>query len=259
MSAAMPPEDHAIAHCSPPGMHVRHLWLGPISSAAEHDLSYASTAWPITLVHRILSNCPNLRALAMVNLAQQLMYRLDGVIPATVENIYLGPVHGHMDLPRMRCYRNLRSITSFDTYLSDWEVQEMVTSPYIHRLRRFFSKPTNLEYALDQLPCVKKATSLQELQIICCDDSLDDTLHGLYSRANGFQVHADNRTQLVAIPRCLNGCLDSIHILHQDWRSAIRPRLVDPLVQYKFGMTPLPALEEVLAGGHRRVQELLAR
>jgi len=200
------------------GSYVRHIWFGPTSATAEHDLSYASTAWPVTLIHQILSHCTGLRALAVINFAQHLIYRLEGVIPATVESIHLGPVHGHLDVPKLRC-AHLRSITSMDTYLSDWEVQELVMSPHIRCFRRFYSNPARISFAFDQLPCLAKATTIESMQILCCDDTAENAERAMADLAKQYKDNADERVELIALSVRQNGSgrSDGILVLYEDW------------------------------------------
>ncbi|KAI0918730.1 hypothetical protein AcV5_002641 [Taiwanofungus camphoratus] len=203
---------------SPLASYVRHIWFGPTSDADQHDLLYASSAWPMTLLHQILSLCRSLRALAMVNLSQNLLYRLIGIIPDTVECVYLGPVHGFLDPIRTRV--NMRSISSLDTYLSDWKVQQVVTSPAIRCFRRLFSRPEKVSLAFDQLPCVKNATSLEQMQIVCCDETVEDAAQVLGCLAEEYKEFCeDQRVLLVPRSNHWNGRVDGIHVLYDDWKT----------------------------------------
>ncbi|CCL99578.1 uncharacterized protein FIBRA_01596 [Fibroporia radiculosa] len=199
------------------GSYVRYLWVGPISSISEHDLSYASSAWPVTIIHQILRRCPSLRALAIVNLAQHLLYRLEGIIPASVQSIHLGPVHGHLDLPKLRCEKQLQTITSMDTYLSDWEVHQIVTAPHVKCFRRFYSNPARISFAFDQLPCVKEAKSLERLEILCCADTVEVATLALREHASEYSGRADERIWLVATSSCFSTRADGIRALYHDW------------------------------------------
>lgn len=202
-----------------PASHVRHLWLGPTSSSAEHDLSYASSAWPVTLIYRILAHCRELRALALINFAQHLVYRIEAMISPTVEMVHLGPVHGHLDFRKLACAARLRTISSLDTYLSDWDVQDLVLAPHIRRIRRFYtgSIGQRIGFAFEQLPCVKKSTSLEEMQIIVCGETTEGARQELAMMAEEFMDNADARVELIAMARRPDGQMDGIGAFHDDW------------------------------------------
>lgn len=204
---------------------VQHLWLGPKSSHAERDLSYASTAWPITLLHQILARCTSLTSIALVNLAQHLMYRIVGVIPPRVASIHAGPVHGNLDTRHLRCTQALRCVTSLDTYLSDWEVQELASTPFLRRFRRFYSTRTAIEYAFDQLAAVRGASGLEEMEILCCTGAknIEGTLEILKELAKGKEGSDDERVVISArSSRAGDGPADGIRAFYDDWVCSIR-------------------------------------
>ncbi|KZT03754.1 uncharacterized protein LAESUDRAFT_728779 [Laetiporus sulphureus 93-53] len=203
------------------GSYVHHLWFGPVSSAAEHDLFYASTAWPVTLLHQILSLSQNLRALAFVNVAQHLLFRFEEVIPSTVESIYLGPVHGRLDISKLRCYRNLRHLTSMDTYMNDWEIQEIVTSPHLRVFRRFFSTSAKIAFAFDQLPVMKRVKTLERLEIINCDETAGSAAQTLGLCAAAYYEFADARILLTGKSNIRKGRMDIMATLYDDWTQSL--------------------------------------
>jgi len=198
---------------------VQHLWLGPSSSHVERDLSYASTAWPVTLLHQILAQCTSLQSLAIVNFAQHLMYRIVGVIPASVTSIHAGPVHGHLDVRPLRCAANLRSVTSMDTYLSDWEVQELASAPFLKNLRRFYSARTAIEYAFDQLAAVRGAPGLETMEVLCCTGAdIEGTLEALKGLAKGREGSDDERVVITArTGRSRDELTDGTRAFYDDW------------------------------------------
>ncbi|TFY51344.1 hypothetical protein EVJ58_g10620 [Rhodofomes roseus] len=203
---------------------VHHLWLGPKSSHAERDLSYASTAWPITLLHQILARCSSLTSVALVNLAQHLMYRIAGVVPLRVTSIHVGPVHGHLDTRHLRCTQALRCVTSMDTYLSDWEVQQLASTPFLRRLRRFYSTRTAIEYAFDQLAAVRGASGLEQMEILCCTGAKDieGTLEILRGMAKGKEGSDDQRVIISARSSCDGDRLaDGIRAFYDDWVNSL--------------------------------------
>ncbi|PCH35358.1 hypothetical protein WOLCODRAFT_166222 [Wolfiporia cocos MD-104 SS10] len=218
------------------GDRVCYLWIGPTTSTAEHDLPYASTHWSIDDLQAILMHCSCLRSLAIVNLAQHLNFRINSCIPSTVENIYLGPVHGSLDLPRLPCLQNLRSITSLDTFFSMDEMQTIVASPYLQRVRRFYGTPAHIDWAFRQLSCLRRAGTLEELQVVCCDNSIDDATEVLKHYKEAYVAHADERVLLVARAHPVYWQIDGIGSLHQDWLSVVNSSVVETMPQASFKM-----------------------
>ncbi|KAI0918682.1 hypothetical protein AcW1_009491 [Taiwanofungus camphoratus] len=199
------------------GSYVRHLWFGPTSVTAQHDLLYASVAWPVKSMHQILSHCTSLRALAVVNFS---FHRLVGIISTSIESVYLGSIHGHLDLASMRCCTRLRSITSMDTYLMNREVQEVVTSPYVRRFRRLHIYPARIAVTFEQLMCVKSAISLEQMQIVCCGETLEGAAQILECYAEKFkEICEDPRVVLVPKSNRSDGHLDEIQALYDDWEA----------------------------------------
>ncbi|KAH9940319.1 hypothetical protein B0H21DRAFT_579311 [Amylocystis lapponica] len=204
------------ADSRPPASYVRHLWLGPTSSNAEHDLSYTSSAWPITLIHQILAHTRALRALALINLPQTALYRLEGVIPATVEALTLGPIHGSLH-GGWHALRGVRSLTSMDTFLADWDVAALVALPRLRVFTRLFSRPAHIAFAFDQLPCVRRARALQHMRIVCCDETAERAGRVLEELAREHEMCADPRVELVPLSNRVDGVTDGIGVLHRGW------------------------------------------
>lgn len=199
---------------------VQNLWIGPDSTHEQRDLSYASSAWPVTLLHQILVRCTNLKSLALINFAQHLMYRIVGVIPASVTSIHAGPVHGHLDVRHLRCAASLVRMTSMDTYLSDWEVQELAGAPFLRSFRRFYSTRTAIEYAFDQLAAVRVGHVLEKMEITCCTGAgdLDGTLGILKDLAHGRDGSDDDRVIITSrTSRDEDGRTDGIRAFYDDW------------------------------------------
>lgn len=197
---------------------VQNLWIGPDSSHAQNDLSYASSAWPVTLLHQILAKCSHVKNLALINLAQHLMYRIVGVIPASVTSIYAGPVHGNIDISHMRCATSLARVTSMDTYLSDWEVQEL--APSLRSFRRFYSTCAAIEYAFDQIGTAGVEGVLERMEIVCCTDAggVEGMLENLKDRAHERESSKDDRVIVTArTSGTADGRPDGIHAFFDDW------------------------------------------
>lgn len=194
---------------------VRNLWVGPKTCLSLHGLSYASSSWPIDSIHSIFSMCLGLRSVAMVNLDQSMWFRLESVIPPTVETLYLGPIHGSLSLKSMRCFSNLHSIVSANTYMPDWEVKDIVTSPHCRRFCRFFQWSVHVEFAFKQLECMAQAAGLEDMQIVVFG-------HGDFERKVGRMVRdhsqflKDKRISVVCRPSSDSDWMES---LYSQWTS----------------------------------------
>ena len=198
------------------GSLVCNLWIGPTSNAKQNDLDYGSNAWPITLIHQILTRCTRLRALAVIGIGQARWYRLTGVIPESVVSLCLGPVHGEVDYRHMPCAPSLRRLTSLDTFMLDTEIRDLVLAPTLRTIRRIYSVGDRVSLALDQLECVERATSLERLEIVCYAESREKAALLLDGAAEGREY---DRSRVVLIPKsCIrDGRSDAIATLFEEW------------------------------------------
>ena len=199
-----------------PASLVRKLWIGPTSSVDQNDLPYNSSAWPIALVHQILTQCTSLRALAILCVSQMHWDRLIGVIPPLVTTLWLGPVHGQVYYPYLPCASNLRNLTSLDTCMIDTEISHLVLSPSIHTLRRVYSSVDRVMLAFDQLECVERATVLERLDIVCFGDTEKEVKSVLEETASRYEYDRD-RVALVPKSSLCEGRRDVIAVLFKDW------------------------------------------
>ncbi|KAI0743116.1 hypothetical protein C8Q80DRAFT_956405 [Daedaleopsis nitida] len=199
-----------------PAAYIRKLWLGPTSSLRQNDLGYGSIAWPITLIHQILTRCPSLQALAVICIGQGRWYRLTGVIPKSVTSLCLGPVHGEVDYKHLPCAPNLRSFTSMDTFMLDTEVRDLVLAPTIRTIRRVYSSGDRLTLAFDQLECVARAEALEKFEIVCCGDTSEHAAKLLADVAAGYEYDRE-RVVLVPWSNVKEGRSDAIAVLYDCW------------------------------------------
>lgn len=201
-----------------PALFIRKLWIGHTSSFQRHDLDldYGSTAWPITLIHQILTRCLSLRSLAVIGIGQARWYRLTGVIPPSVTSLTLGPVHGEVDYRHMPCAPNLCRFTSLDTFMLDTEIRDLVLSPTIHTIRRIYSSGDRVDLAMDQLECVAQATVLERLEIVCYANSREEAASLLDAAAEGREYDRD-RVVLVPQSSVRAGGRDAIATMFEDW------------------------------------------
>ncbi|KDQ58453.1 hypothetical protein JAAARDRAFT_128814, partial [Jaapia argillacea MUCL 33604] len=214
---------------------VRHLWMGPIGRSptpgfpkafevndgywSSADLQLYSTSWPITMMHQILSSCTSLRSLAILNLGQNNWSHLEGVIPTTLESLWLGPIHGPLILKNFRHHPRLRTITSIDTYMRDDEVKDIVLSPHCRVFRRaYIRSPQAVEYAFQQLPCVAQSSTLEEMRIelhgIAGDDAWEARLKQLEEKYLPFCL--DKRVKIVVRPEAQTQGI--FRTIFRDWQ-----------------------------------------
>lgn len=57
--------------------------------------------------------------------------------------------------------------------MTEDELRQIVRSPSIRRVRRFFSKSVGLG-ALQQLGCVEEVRGLEKLEVVCCSSSKEE-------------------------------------------------------------------------------------
>ncbi|OSC96397.1 hypothetical protein PYCCODRAFT_1309324 [Trametes coccinea BRFM310] len=211
------PLEPIVVHPAPATI-VRNLWIGPTSSVKQNDLVYNPSSWPITLIHQILARCKSLRSFALINLYQNDWFRLASVLPPTLESLTLGPVHGKVDWRYLPCTRSLRDFTSMDTYMMDLELQQIVLSPSIRTVRRFYSRSDHVALAFDQLQCVEKATGLETFEVVCCAETAEKAKAILEDTAKWYKPDPEH---IVLVPKShiRNSQYDPISVLFEDWSS----------------------------------------
>jgi len=148
--------------------YIQHLWIG--STPRHHgDLTYGSSSWPVTILDRIFNACTNLQSLYIVNFDQNQWFRLEDAIPASLENLAMGPIHGPFRINEMKHKPRIRNFTSAQTYMRDDEVQNLVFSPYLSTFRRFIPPNQAQSFScLDQAACVSKSPTLHEMRLVFC-------------------------------------------------------------------------------------------
>lgn len=200
---------------------IRALWLGHTSSTTPNDLKYDSSAWPITLIHQILARCTALRALAIAQLGQRRWYRLSGVVPASVTALFLGPVHGALDVRHLPCALSLclREFTSLDTFMVDTEICALVRAPGVRVVRRVYTSEAHVGLAFEQLACVDaRAAALEKMEIVCYGETREDATLALEEMAG---THEYDRDRVVLVPRAQilgnDGLVDGVRTLYREW------------------------------------------
>ena len=205
-----------------PASAVLALWIGPCSFDSHHNLTYGSSTWPITLIQQTLARLPALKTLAIINLSQFLLRHITSVIPRTVSTLYLGPVHGTIDIRHLPCATSLhlRTLTSLDTWMDDTEICALVRAPGVRVVRRLFSSGAHVKLAFEQLACVDaRAPALERMEIVCYGTTRADAARVLDGMAERYEF---DRERVVLVPRAAqvlerNGAVDSALALFRDW------------------------------------------
>lgn len=174
---------------------VRNIWIGD-SELVRGDLQYGSSSWPLTFVHRILWLCTNLHTLVIINLDQNLWPRLEGAIPASLESLAMGPVHGPFFMSKLTKKPHIKSFTSAQTFMRDDEVVETVLSPHLRRFRRIseieLGKVTPF-WVVEQAECIAKSETLEEIELLLCGNTELGELMLLELKAKLPQITHDER------------------------------------------------------------------
>jgi hypothetical protein len=147
---------------------VRNLWIGNPGSI-DFDLYYGSSSWPITIIHRILWLCTNLRNLFIINLGQNNWSHLENAIPASLESLAMGPIHGPFLIKNLTRKPRIKSFTSAESFMRDNEVQDTVLYPHLRIFRRIFRTETGSFkpfWAINQALCISKSQTLKEMEIL---------------------------------------------------------------------------------------------
>ncbi len=199
-----------------PSAFVRKLWIGPTSSIDQADLSYSSPAWPILRICAILALCQSLHTLAIMNVHQKSWPRLMLDIPRGVRALWIGPVHGKADWRYLPCAPSAREFLTMDTYMTEDELRQIVRSPSIRRVRRFFSRPVGLG-ALQQLGCVDGAQELEKLEVVCCSSSKEEAAIALEEACQTYRYEPTPHVALVPRSYMYKGRCDPLALLHDDW------------------------------------------
>ncbi|KAG5646739.1 hypothetical protein DXG03_002421 [Asterophora parasitica] len=151
--------------------YIEHLWVG---STPFHrgDLSYGSSCWPLTILDRIFNACSKLQSLYIIDLDQNQWHRLQDAVPAGVETLAMGPVHGPLRIHQMKHKPLIRHFTSAETYMRDAEIQDLVLSPHLQTFRQLLVPRERQDqeqgWYLDQTACVPKSSTLKEMLLVFC-------------------------------------------------------------------------------------------
>ncbi|KAI0633050.1 hypothetical protein C8Q77DRAFT_865963 [Trametes polyzona] len=207
-------------HDPTPASLICRLWIGPTSSVDQGDLSY-NAPWPIPAICNILARCPSLHSLALMNAHQKCWPRLSLAIPRAVRALWIGPVHGKADWRYLPCAPSAREFLTMDTYMTQDELRQIVLSPSIRRVRRFFSSPVGVGlYTLDQLACVEQAPWLESFELVCCSATKEEAAVALEEavRVHGYEPTA--RVVLTPRSNMHGGRRDPLALLFEDWVDA---------------------------------------
>ncbi|KAI0830318.1 hypothetical protein BC628DRAFT_1336977 [Trametes gibbosa] len=200
-----------------PALLVRRLWIGPTSTTNQDDLSYSSPAWPVPRIREVLARCAALRALALMNLHQRAWPRLALAVPAGVEVLWLGPVHGRADWRYLPCAPRTREFLTLDTYVTEAELRQIVLAPRMRTVRRFFSNTCGYG-VVHQAGCVEDASrTFERLEIVCCDATRAQAAAGLGTALRRRGYEPIPRVVFVPKSNLYKGRYDPLAILFDDW------------------------------------------
>lgn len=147
---------------------IQEMYIGPTPSEPG-DLQYSSTNWPVTVISRILWLSTSLKNLTILNLDQNKWHTLEHVIPSSLQNLTLGPVHGAFRVQNLKQRPPLVQFTSVLTYMRDDEVRDIVCYPSLRKLRRILDAMSmGPQWAVAQVACISKARTLEGLEIVIC-------------------------------------------------------------------------------------------
>ncbi|KAL1943282.1 hypothetical protein VTO73DRAFT_4357 [Trametes versicolor] len=135
--------------------------------------------------------------------------------------LWIGPVHGKADWRYLPCAGSAREFLTMDTYMTEDELRQIVRSPSIRRVRRFFSKSVGLG-ALQQLGCVEDARGLEKLEIVCCSSSKEEAAAALEEALQTYRYEPTPHVVLISRSHMYKGRCDPLALLHDDWVSATR-------------------------------------
>ena len=147
---------------------IQDMYIGPTPSCPGR-LQYPPTDWPVTVISRILWLSTSLRNLTILKLDEFKWHNLEHVIPSSLQNLTLGPVHGTICLQNLEQRPRLVQFTSVLTYMRDDEVRDMVCYPSLRKLRRIL-EAMNMgpQWAVAQVACISKARTLEGMEIVIC-------------------------------------------------------------------------------------------
>lgn len=147
--------------------HVHALWIGPvakdegISGSLRYGYSHAS------MITEIINLCSHLRIFALINFNHDQWSQVEDILPSTLNDLTVGPIHGPLDMRTLAHVSDLQSITSVNTYLRDDEVQDILLSSGMRHFRRVISAQSSpFGFAMEQLPVVSKSKTLEKMEIL---------------------------------------------------------------------------------------------
>ena len=145
---------------------VRNMYIGRTHNDCG-DLVHGSTDWPLTVISRILWLSTALTHLTIVGLDQNKWHLLEHAVPASLEFLSLGPVHGPFRPQALARRPRLRSFTSAATYMRDDEVRDTVCWSTMRVVRRLYEAVgITARYAAEQVGCVAWTETLERLEVV---------------------------------------------------------------------------------------------
>lgn len=238
----------------PLGTYVQNLWLGQTRSKHGQHRVTATTGdvvmlggdsgqgrdiWDLTM--SIISMCPSIRNLALVNFPPAVLQLLLLRLPTSLESlsIRLGGRHAQLDVPDLSRLTSLRSLTFLHTHIGVNSLVHMLQLPGLRTFTRLcdgcsesysYAWPqrharTYLEDSMSQLMYLSRASEAFErltiVSLVDCDLPLEQRLAQLEALMVQYGVSGLPSSERVAVrakdARDEFGDVDGLKTLYDDW------------------------------------------
>jgi len=145
---------------------IQNLWIGNTSDSGG-NLTDGHIFWPLPIITRILWSCTRLRSLYLINIDQNDWIRLEKAIPASMESMAMGPVHGPLHIKDLTREPRIRKFTSAQSFMRDDEVRDVILSPHMQKFRVLFSAQRASQIqTLEQVGCISETETIEEIEFL---------------------------------------------------------------------------------------------
>ncbi|RDB30080.1 hypothetical protein Hypma_013963 [Hypsizygus marmoreus] len=195
-------------------MLIKNLWVGD-TPLRTGNLQQTHGTWPIANVYRILKLCTNLQSLYIIKLHPNRWNELESAVPASLENLAMGPIHGTFRINSLSSHPRLRRFTSYHSYMRDGEILDMVLYPSMRQFRRVIQgEYLNWYYAgMKQDSCISQSDTMEKMMLVVCGRNIDGTLLEQVTADLRDVTQGDQRV-VVQTSECENG----IELLFAEFR-----------------------------------------
>ncbi|PPQ86615.1 hypothetical protein CVT25_006799 [Psilocybe cyanescens] len=208
------PDDLMESSLSPPSSRldlIQNIHIGETPSE-KGNLEYGSTNWPLTVLTRLLWLTRSLKRLTILNLDQNKWRTFEHAVPASLEYLALGPIHGPFRPQDLKQKPPLKMFTSVLTYMRDDEVQDAVCYPTMRRVRRMLESSSMApHWAIEQVGCVSKSPALERMEIVLLGREQYTEIAAAVMKEQAKIVSRDPRVAIVEDNRSW------VKIIYQEW------------------------------------------